>query len=90
MSCFSFKSEGDQPPGWGLLNLKRVWGCAAGKTPFSCSLSHTARPPFQHFLLPQDPPFKQKITLKFPNFLYKMPKFGKFSVFKPKIWPKSS
>ena len=54
-----------------------------GKKPCSCSISCSTRSPFQHFSIPQDPHFNQKIT-KFPNFLFKMPKFGKFSVPKPK------
>ena len=69
---------------WRYFPWKRVTGCAVGKKPCSCSLSRSTRSPFQHFSFPQP-----KIT-KCPNFLFKMPKFGKFSVPKPKNQSKSS
>ena len=59
------------------------------KTPFSRSLSRSARPPCEHFSVAQDP-FLIKNHTTFPNFLLKMPNFGKFTVPNPKTQSKSS
>ena len=66
---------------------KRVTGMCSGKYPFFTLPQLLYKTPLSAFSDPQDPLFHQKIT-KFPNFLFKIPKFGKFSVPKPKIQPK--
>ena len=84
--CFQVFLFKNNPGG---KELKRViWGCPSVKTPFSCSLSRSTRPLYQHFSVLQDP-ILTKDYKKFPNNLFKMPKFGKFSASKPKIWPKN-
>ena len=44
----------------GVLPLKRVTVCEAVKTPFSCSLSRSTRPPFSTFFISTRPYFNQK------------------------------
>ena len=73
----------------GYLSWKGLQGCTVGKTPFSLSLRHSTRPPFQHFSVTQTSHLNPK-SQNFPIFCSKCLNFGKFSVLKLKNWLKSS
>ena len=84
---------------WINLLQAQLWGCAAGKTPFSRSLNCSTRPPFQHFSVPHDSHFNQK-SQNFPifyskclnlvNFPYLSLKIGQNPVQEASFGPKMS
>ena len=67
----------------GYLPWKGVTGMSGGKDPLFTLLQPLHKTPFSAFSVPQNP-ILTKIT-KFPNVLFKMPEFGKFSVLSLKI-----
>ena len=83
----------------GVLNLENGYrDVRRERHPFSRSLSHSTRPPFHHFSVPQDPHFNQE-SQNFPifclvNFQFPTLKFGQNPVqeasFGPKISSESS
>ena len=66
----------------GVLTLKRVTACAAGKAPFTHSLIRSTRLAFQYFSVLNDPHFNQKSKISSESSIY----VKKISSGSPQIW----